>query len=624
MGSGYQQWLRCCGSISLFQAFRRHSGAFSSSLAASSSSSSSAESPLAKTSEDRIFGVFAGTDACPKCTSMSHFLQIHAQVIKRGVESDPVAVRGILLFSAVSPHGSLSHARSVFERIAEPDVFAWNTMIRGYVNGDFPSDALSLFSSMRRCVSIDHYTFPFVIKACARLVLFPKGREVHGLSFKLGLVSDVFVQNALVHFYGSCGGVESARQVFDEMPHRDVVSWSSVISCFANNGLADEALELFQRMQMQGVMPDEVTMLSVVAACASLGTLELGKWVHCMLVRKGYEINVSMGTALMNMYSRCGFVEGAVQVFDEMPLRNVLTWTALIMGLAVHGHSFQALESFSRMKEAGVEPDDVSYVGVLSACSHGGLVQRGWELFNSMKQPTIEHYGCMVDLLGRAGLLDDAYRFIDRMPIKPSAIIWRTLLGACANHGNVFLAEVVCRKVEELEPDHDGDYVLLSNIYGGTGRWDDKAGVRSSMKRKGIGKEPGRSLIEIGSAVHEFVAGDDSHPQYGDIRKMLAIIVERLKAAGYSPTTSDVLFDVEEEEKESILAYHSEKLAVAFGLLSAKEGTTIRVVKNIRICRDCHAVMKHVSEIFQREIIVRDRNRFHHFRKGSCSCGDYW
>ncbi|XP_031489498.1 pentatricopeptide repeat-containing protein At4g21065 [Nymphaea colorata] len=624
MSSGCQQWLRCSGPVWLLRACRRHSGVFSSSLAASSSSSSSADSPLAETSQERIFGFFSGTNASPKCTSMSQALQIHAQVIKREMEHDPLAVRGVLLFSSVSPYGSLSYARSVFDRIPEPDVFAWNTMIRGYVNGDFPSDALSLFSSMRRCVSIDHYTFPFVIKACARLLLVQKGQEVHGLSLKLGLSSDVFVQNTLIHFYGSCGEVEIARQVFNEMPHRDVVSWSAVIGCFVNNGLSDEALELFQRMQVQGVMPDEVTMLSVIAACASLGALELGKWVHCMLVRNGFEMNVSLGTALMDMYSRCGFVEGAVQVFVEMPMRNVLTWTALIMGLAIHGHSLHALDAFSRMKEAGVGPDDVSYVGALSACSHGGLVQRGWELFNSIKEPTVEHYGCMVDLLGRAGLLDEAYRFIDRMPIKPSAIMWRTLLGACANHGNVLLGEAVCRKIGELDPDHDGDYVLLSNIYGAMGRWNEKAGVRSLMKQRGIGKEPGRSLIEIGSAVHEFVAGDTSHPQYEEISKMLAVMIERLKATGHSPKTSDVLFDIEEEEKETIIAYHSEKLAVAFGLLATEEGATIRVAKNIRICRDCHSVMKHVSEIFEREIIIRDRNRFHHFRKGSCSCGDYW
>lgn len=476
-------------------------------------------------------------------------------------------------------------------------------------------------------VSPDHFTFPFVIKACARL---QTGLDLHSFLFKLGFDSDVYVQNGLINVYGCCGFLDFALKVFEEMPKRDLVSWSSIISCFAKNGFGYEALALFKRMQIvDTVKPDVVIMLSVVSAISLLGDLELGKWIRGFIRRNGLELTVSLGTALIDMFSRCGCIDESLKLFDEMSERNLFTWTALINALAVHGRSAEALRTFYEMRNHGFHPDHVTFTGVLVACSHGGLVSEGWLVFESIRneygmEPLPEHYGCMVDLLGRAGLLNEAYNFVDSMPIQPNSTIWRTLLGACVNHNHIELAEKVKEKINELGSFHDGDYVLLSNAYGGVGRWVEKAGVRYLMREERISKKPGFSLINVNQVIHEFVAGESNHPQFERIGEFLDSMIDSLKVIGYAPDTSNVLFDIEEEEKESTLGYHSEKLAVAFALFCFKDRRTIRVMKNLRICHDCHCFMKYASDLFGREIVIRDRNRFHHFSKGLCSCQDYW
>ncbi|KDP37078.1 hypothetical protein JCGZ_06134 [Jatropha curcas] len=505
--------------------------------------------------------------------------------------------------------------------------FAYNTVIRSHASFS-PSLVISLFSNMRRAgVSPDHYTFPFVLKACSRL---QTGQDLHSLITKLGLDSNVYVQNALINLYGCHGLVDVAFKVFDEMRVRDLVSWSSMIASLANNGFAREGLGLFRRMKFDGnVKPDVGTMLSVISAISKLGSLKWCSWVDSYISRNNLDLTVPLGTALIDMYSRCGSVDDSIKVFDKMPERNVLTWSALINGLGVHGRSKEALRMFYEMKKTNLQPDHITFNGVLVACSHGGLVDDGWQVFKSIKneygiEPTIEHYGCMVDLLGRAGKLHEAFEFIERMPLKQNAIIWRTLLGACVNHKNLELAKEVKGKIYLLETDHDGDYVLLSNAYGEVGRFIEKANIRTSMHDKRISKKPGYSMLNVDEEIHEFVSGDSSHPKSQEIRKFLVHLVNSLRVEGYAPSTANVFHDIEEEEKEHSLSYHSEKLAVAFALLSFKDMRTIRIMKNVRICRDCHSFMKYVSSNFDKKIIVRDRNRFHHFSNGRCSCHDYW
>ena len=383
------------------------------------------------------------------------------------------------------------------------------------------------------------------------------------------------------------------------------------------------------QLKESDILPDGVVMLSVISAVSSLGALELGIWVHAFISRIGVNLTVSLGSALIDMYSRCGDIDRSVKVFDEMPHRNVVTWTTLINGLAVHGRGREALEAFYVMVESGLKPDRVAFMGALVACSHGGLVEEGRHVFSSMRSEygvelALEHYGCVVDLLGRAGLVLEAFEFVDGMRVRPNSVIWRTLLGACVNHNHLVLAEKAKERIKELDPHHDGDYVLLSIAYGGVGNWVKKEGVRNSMRESKIVKEPGLSLVHIDQVAHEFVSGDNSHPQWEEITRFLGSVIDTVKLGGYTPSTKNVLHDIQEEEKEHSLGYHSEKLAVAFVLLYHRDRKTIRVIKNLRICYDCHSFMKHVSGFFDRDIVIRDRSRFHHFRKGSCSCRDFW
>ncbi|KOM54193.1 hypothetical protein LR48_Vigan10g008500 [Vigna angularis] len=563
-------------------------------------------------------------------SNMKRVYKLHATLIKQGQHQNPLSLRAFILrcTNSSSPPDTARYAASVLLRFPiSGDTFLYNAIIR-HVAVHAPSLALALFSHMHRTnIPLDHFTFPFILKTSK---LNP--HHIHSIVLKLGFNSSIYVQNALINSYGtSSASLHLTLKLFDEISHPDLVSWSSLISSFAKQGFPDEALTLFQQMQLcqSDILPDGVIMLSLLSAVSSLGALELGIWVHAFISRTGLSLTVPLGTALIDMYSRCGDIDRSVKVFDEMPHRNVVTWTALINGLAVHGRGREALEAFYDMVESGLKPDRVAFMGALVACSHGGLVEEGRRVFEGMWSrygvaPGLEHYGCMVDLLGRAGMMVEAFEFVEGMLVKPNSVIWRTLLGACVNHNHLGLAEKARARIKELDPYHDGDYVLLSNAYGGVGKWVEKEGVRNSMKEGRIVKEPGHSLVHVDQVVHEFLSGDNSHPKWEEITRFLGSIIDTVKLGGYTPITSNVLHDIQEEEKEHCLGYHSEKLAVAFVLLYHRDRKTIRVIKNLRICYDCHSFMKHVSSFFDRYIVIRDRSRFHHFSKGSCSCRDFW
>lgn len=416
------------------------------------------------------------------------------------------------------------------------------------------------------------------------------------------------------------------------MPERNLVTWNSVINGFALNGRPNEALTLFREMMFEDecVEPDGFTMVSLLTACAELGALALGRRVHVFLFKKGLDFNAHVENSLIDLYAKCGRIDDAYKVFVDMcESRNVVSWTSLIVGLAMNGFGNEALEFFAVMEQERLVPTEITMVGVLYACSHCGLVDDGYRYFNRLKQqynivPKIEHYGCMVDLLGRAGLVEEAHNYIISMPMAPNAVVWRTLLGACAMHKTLALGEVAWAKLSELDPGHSGDYVLLSNLYASVGRWADVHKLRRNMLKSGVRKKPGHSLVELGNRVYEFVMGDRSHPQSDSIYEMLEEIAVKLRLQGYIPRTTNVLADIEEEEKENALNYHSERLAIAFALMNTSPGMPIRIVKNLRVCADCHLVTKLISKVYDREITVRDRSRFHHFRDGSCSCKDYW
>ncbi|KAF8408808.1 hypothetical protein HHK36_004877 [Tetracentron sinense] len=535
-----------------------------------------------------------------------------------------------LIFALVSLSGPMSYAHHIFSQIQDPNIFTWNTMIRGYAESENPRPAIQIYHQMHiSSIEPDTHTYPFLLKACARLMAVREGEKIHSIAIRNGLESLVFVQNTLVHMYAACGHAESAHKVFELMPERNLVTWNSVINGFALNGRPNEALILFREMGLEGVEPDGFTMVSLLCACAELGALALGRRAHVYMLKAGLNKNVHAGNALIDLYAKCGSIREAHRVFDEMGLKSVVSWTSLIVGLAVNGFGKEALELFEELEKEGLVPSEITFVGVLYACSHCGMVDEGFGYFKRMREeygivPKIEHYGCMVDLLGRAGLVREAHEFIQNMPLEPNAVVWRTLLGACTIHGHLALGEAARARLLRLEPKHCGDYVLLSNLYASEKRWSEVQKVRRTMLKEGVRKTPGHSLVELGNCVHEFVMGDRSHSESKEIYEKLEEITKLLRLEGYVPCTSNVLADIEEEEKENALCYHSEKIAIAFALINTAPRTPIRVVKNLRVCADCHLAIKLISKLFDREIVVRDRSRFHHFKNGSCSCRDYW
>jgi len=524
----------------------------------------------------------------------------------------------------------VSAARLLFDAVEENGVVMWNAIITAYLKNGYWMEVVEMFKGMLEVgLAFDEVTLVSVVTACGRIGDAKLGTWVAGYVDEKGLVRSRNLMTALIDMYAKCGELGKARRLFDVMQSRDVVAWSAMISGYTQADQCREALALFSEMQLAGVEPNNVTMVSVLSACAVLGALETGTWVHSYIRRKRLPLTIILGTALVDFYAKCGCIDDAVEAFESMPVKNSWTWTALIKGMATNGRGREALELFSSMRKASVEPTDVTFIGVLMACSHSCLVEEGRRHFDSMTQdygikPRVEHYGCIVDLLGRAGLVDEAYQFIRTMPIKPNTVIWRALLSSCVVHKNFEIGEEALKQIISLDPSHSGDYILLSNIYASVGQWKDAAMIRKEMKDRGIEKTPGCSLIELDGVVFEFFAEDSDHPQLREIYQKVEEMIDRIKMAGYIPNTADVRLEVDEYEKEVSVSHHSEKLAIAFGLMKLDPGATIRLSKNLRVCTDCHSATKLISKVYNREIVVRDRNRFHHFKDGTCSCNDYW
>uniref|UniRef100_A0A7N0SWG8 DYW domain-containing protein n=1 Tax=Kalanchoe fedtschenkoi TaxID=63787 RepID=A0A7N0SWG8_KALFE len=563
-------------------------------------------------------------------TSIFKLKQVHAFSIRHGASISNPELGKHLIFFSVALSSPMSYAHSIFAQLESPNIFAWNTLIRGYAESSDPRPAVEVHEQMRALgIEPDSHTYPFLLKAVGKLMNVRVCEKVHCEVVRNGYASLVFVQNAMVHVYAACGFAESAHKLFVLMPERGLVAWNSVINGFALNGSPEEAMKLYTEMGVEDCKPDGFTIVSLLSASAELGALALGRRVHMYMVKVGLTTNLQAANALIDLYAKCGSIREARRVFDEMEERTVVSWTSLIVGLALNGFGLQALSLFQELENKKLVPSEITFVGALYACSHCGMVDKGFEYFKRMKEefciiPNIEHYGCMVDLLGRAGLVKDAYNYIEDMPIPPNAVIWRMLLGACAIHKNLAIGEIARAQLQLLEPGYSGDYVLISNLYASERRWSDVHKVRRKMVRDGVRKSPGHSYVELGNSVHEFVMGDKSHVRSDEIYKMLEEIKKVLKVQGYVPHTENVHADVQEEEKEDALNYHSEKIAIAFALISTPLKTPIRVVKNLRVCGDCHLAIKLISKVYDREIVVRDRSRFHHFNEGSCSCKDYW
>ncbi|KAI4295365.1 hypothetical protein L6164_035418 [Bauhinia variegata] len=527
--------------------------------------------------------------------------------------------------------GQLENARKLFDQMPERDSFSWTALISGYVRHDRPKEAMELFRMMqeRQNSKLNEFTLSSVLAASAAIPCLRFGKEIHGYIMRTGLNLDNVLQSTLMDMYGKCGGLKEARGIFDQMVGRDVVSWTAMIDRYFKDGRREEGFALFRDLMGSGVRPNEYTFAGVLNACADNAAEDLGKEVHGHMTRVGYDPYSFAISTLVHLYSRCGNMENAIKVFNQMSRPDLVSWTALIVGYAQNGQPEKALHFFELLLKSGTQPDQITFIGVLSACNHAGLVDKGLEYFYSIKEKyglmhTADHYACVIDLLARSGRFKEAESIIDKMPIKPDKFLWASLLGGCRIHGNLELAQRSAKALFEIEPENPATYITLANIYASAGMWSEVAKVRKDMDNRGIVKKPGKSWIEIKRQVHVFLVGDTSHPESKDIHEFLGELSKKMKEEGYVPDTNFVLHDVEEEQKEQNLSYHSEKLAVAFGIISTPPGTTIKVFKNLRTCVDCHTAIKYISKIAKRKIIVRDSNRFHCFEEGSCSCKDYW
>ncbi|XP_078438296.1 tetratricopeptide repeat (TPR)-like superfamily protein [Wolffia australiana] len=553
-------------------------------------------------------------------TSMNEFKQAHARAIKLGEDDDPLRTSHLIKSCALSPWGSPHYATSIFLNAASPTTKDFNFLLRGHVLAGNPISALLLFNQIKvweeeegMIVNPDEFTFVFLLNACARTELFDVGRQIQALVYKYGVHLDVTVQNSLINLYGRCGAPEIACQVFEEMPTRTVASWSSLMAALNRAQEWENCVLLLRRMALAGVLPEESCLNSAVVAAGNVGFLGAGRGAHGRWLRiSGDRRNVELQTSLVDMYMRCGRPDTALKVFGEMAERNLWTYTVAISGLAASGRGEAAVELFDEMVGRGIQPDAAAFAAVLTACARNGLVEEGRHRFSAMAAAkTKQHYACMVDLLARGGMVEEALWLAMGVPEQSHDALWRSLLSACRDQSKLEIGLIAGKKLVEMGSDNAADYIMLSELYMREGSTEAAATTRRKMAEAVGVQRVGMSILEgAGGQRHRFVSQDRRHPENRRILEMVKQVEWQMRFEGHE----------EEEEARG----HSLKLAICFGLISSCSAGVIRIVRNLRMCRDCHAYGKLVSKIYEREIIVREPGRFHRFKDGSCSCGDYW
>ncbi|KAJ4707429.1 Pentatricopeptide repeat-containing protein [Melia azedarach] len=486
------------------------------------------------------------------------------------------------------------------------DVFEYNSVLNGLIEHECFREGVEVLGKMvSECMRWDSDTYVNAFRLFACLNNLRGGLQVHGQMLKSNVEPDEFITSAMINMYGKCGKISHAMKVFDGLRTRNVVLWTAMIAAYFQNGHHEEALNFFSRMEGEEITPNEFTFAVLLNSTAALSALSYGDLLHARTEKSGFKGHVIVGNALINMYAKGGNIEAAQKVFSVMINRDTITWNVMICGYTHHGLGKEALTMFKDMLAAGECPNHVTFVGVLSACGHLGLVQEGFYYLNQlMKQigikPGLEHYTCIVGLLSKAGLLDETENFMRSTRVKWDVVAWRTLLNASCVHENYGFGRRIAEIILEMEPNDVGTYTLLSNIYA-------------------KGKKMGWSVED--SEVNE---ESSNHPESSQIYEKVRELLAKIKLLGYVPDVTAVLHDVEDEQKEDYLCYHSEKLAVAYGLMKSPPEARIYVIKNLRMCDDCHSAVKLISKLTKRDIIVRDANRFHRFLDGSCSCADYW
>ncbi|KAK0586059.1 hypothetical protein LWI29_000299 [Acer saccharum] len=484
---------------------------------------------------------------CSQSLNIEVGKQIHGLLFSYGLHTD-VRIETTLI-EMYFKCGDRVNGLKIFSQSKNHNLVMWSSVISNSVNNGCPAKALELLQDyMLENGFPDSIMLLAALRACSSLALKSKGLQIHGLAVKLAVDSDNFVGGALVDMYGKCKDMKSAHKVFWKLPFRDLISWNALISGYSQNECVDEALKTFRVMQSEQIRPNAVTAASLLSVCAQLSVMNLCKEIHCYLLRQGFEQNVLVNNSLIATYAKCGDVNCSWTIFKNMPERNEVSWNSLILGLGMHGHTCEMFDLFEEMKEAGKKPDGVTFTSLLSACSHAGRVHMGWKYFKSMVEdyklePQVEHYTCMVDLLGRAGHLNEAYDLIMAMPCVPDDRIWGSLLGSCRNHGNEKLAELVANHIFKLDPTSIGYRVLLANMFEDFGRLNELFRLRSEIKDMGLKKQPGCSWIEVNNNIHIFVAGDRSHHQSKDIYAAIENLTLEMRRSGYVPHLQSVKSD---------------------------------------------------------------------------------
>ncbi|XP_027773655.1 pentatricopeptide repeat-containing protein At3g49710 [Solanum pennellii] len=560
--------------------------------------------------------------------------QLHSLSISAGLDS--YASVNNTLITYYSKNGHLDYAREVFASMGEiKDEVSWNSMIVAYGQHREGIKALALYKEMElRDLYLDMFTLASVLTALTSMEDLRGGLQFHGRLIRMGFHENPHVGSGLIDLYSKCSAsISECKKVFQEIPYPDLVLWNTMISGYSQSELCEEAVACFRQMQLAGHQPDDCSFVCVISASSNLSSPSQGKQIHSLAIKSSIPSNrISVNNTLIAMYSKCGSLQDARLLFDRMPEHNAVTLNSMIAGYAQHGHGTESLLLFAWMLESNITPTNITFISVLSSCAHTGKVVEGKKYFGLMTDkfginPEAEHYLCMIDLLGRAGKLEEAETLIETMPYNPGTIGWGSLLRACRTHGNIELATKAANHCVQLDPSNAAPYVMLAHMNACLGRWEEVASIRKEMRDKGVRKQVGCSWIEVANRVHVFVAEDSSHPMIKLVYKFWEEMSKKLKQEGYTPDLRWALMrddGTRQEEKERSLWHHSEKLAVAFGILSTKDGEPILIIKNLRICGDCHNAIKILSGMTGREITVRDCHRFHCFKGGACSCGDYW
>ncbi|KAL6546065.1 hypothetical protein OROGR_009939 [Orobanche gracilis] len=550
---------------------------------------------------------------------------VHCYWIRHNFEDNVFVETGLV--NMYSKFGCMRNARNLFDNMSVRNVVSWNAIISGYSGTGLGEEALWMFNRMRmKGFSGDKFTMMSLISSGDFVV----GSCIHGLIVRSGYENDQVIKTALMELYINCNFVDDAYRVFEEINKKDLVAWTLMLGAVSKSGNWRKTVDYFNKMMREDdIKPDSISLTTILSGCSSSGALQQGRRVHGLVIKMGFQVDIFVGSSIIDMYSNCASIRDAHRYFEWMEEKDVACWNALISGYGMFGCGEKAIALFSKMTCSGIYPDGSTLVSVLCACSHAGLVDIGLQIFDHMTEnwnisPNLKHYACIIDLLGRVGQTNDAYLLMKEMHIQPSPEMYCSLLASCRVHRDFELGNEISREIIQLKPNDAGYYVLLSNMYALAGNWDSARASRIVLKSNDLKKNPGFSSIEIDGEIFTFMASQTDHPCYFEIKEFLGDLIFRIKAKGYEFDVSSVLLDVSDDVKKDILFHHSEKLAIAFGLMRSKPGSVIRITKNLRICNDCHAASKLVSRVYGRVLAIKDAKRFHVFRDGVCSCGDWW